>query len=104
MPADLPPLLRVHDRLKKRTENRRGDARPVELRAGQQGIAHVAVEIGETEIFGKELAVDVGGMRREFRRGFSGARPAACSGRRTDARGASRGRSRLGRCDSTGRA
>ena len=66
MPADLPALLRLHDGLKERAEDGGRDARPVEARAGQQGVAHVAVEVGEAEVFRKEFAVDVGECGQSF--------------------------------------
>ena len=66
MRADLPPLLRLHDGLKERAENGGRNARPVEARAGEQRVAHVAVEIGEAEIFGEQLAVDVGKCGERF--------------------------------------
>ena len=64
--ADLPALLRLHDALEERAENGGRDARPVEARAGQQAVAHVAVEVGEAEVLGEELAVDVGEGGQSF--------------------------------------
>ena len=66
MAADLPSFLRFHDGLKERTEDRRRNARPVEARAGKQGVAHVAVEAGETGRIGKEFAIDVGERGKSF--------------------------------------
>jgi hypothetical protein len=57
---DLASFSRLHDSLKEGTEDGRGDARPVKLRAGQERVAHIAIEIGEAESFGEQVAVDVG--------------------------------------------
>jgi len=47
--ADLPPLLWLHDGLKERAEDGGRDARPIEPGAGEKGITHVAVKVGEPE-------------------------------------------------------
>src|ERR1035437_6410094 len=66
MPANLSPFLRLHDGLKERTANGGGDARPVEAGGGNESVAHVAVEVGEAEILGKEFAVDIGECGKGF--------------------------------------
>ena len=47
MRANLAALFVVHDGLKERAEDGGRDARPVLARAAEQGVAHVAVEIGK---------------------------------------------------------
>ena len=65
MRADLAALSVIHDGLKERAENGGRDARPILARAAEQGVAHVAVEIGKAEMFVEQVAVDVreGGER-----------------------------------------
>ena len=60
VPADLAALARLHDRLEERAEDRRRDARPVKAGAGQQGVAHVPIQVGKAQAFGEEVAVDIG--------------------------------------------
>ncbi|OQA29814.1 MAG: hypothetical protein BWY57_03196 [Betaproteobacteria bacterium ADurb.Bin341] len=59
MSAGLAALLGVHHALEERAENRGGDARPVEVGAGHQRVAHGAVEVGEAQPLFEQLAVDV---------------------------------------------
>ena len=44
---------RLHDRLEQRTEDGRGDRRPVELARVEQGLTHRGVEIRDTKRFGE---------------------------------------------------
>ena len=66
MRANLAAFLVVHDGLKERTENGRGDARPVLARAGQQRVAHIAVKISKSEVLIEQVAVDVGKRAERF--------------------------------------
>ena len=66
MAADLPPFLWLHDGLKERAKNGGRNARPIEARAGEQRVPHIAVEIGKAERFGKQIAIDVRECRERF--------------------------------------
>ncbi len=66
MPADLPALFRLHDSLEQRPEDGGRNPAPVESRAGEQRVPHVAVELGETQSFGEQLAVDVRQIGEQF--------------------------------------
>ena len=64
--AELPPLLRLHRTLKERPENGRRDSRPIETRAGQKAVPHIAIETGEAKSLGEQVPVDI----RECIQGF----------------------------------
>ena len=66
VPAGLAALFGIHHALEERAEYRRGNARPVEVRAGHQGIAHRAVEVGEAQPLLEEIAIDVGEGGEQF--------------------------------------
>src|SRR5438093_351641 len=59
MGPDLPALGRLHDALKEGAENSGRDSAPVEATAHQETTAHVPIEVGELQGFGKEIAVHV---------------------------------------------
>jgi len=54
------PVLGVHDALEQAAEHRRRNAAPVQRAALQERLAHLAVEVGDRQHLGEQLAVDVG--------------------------------------------
>ena len=54
-----PLLLRFHDRLEQRPEDRRRDFGPVEAASIEQRSAHRGVEVGDRQGLREQVAVDV---------------------------------------------
>src|ERR1022692_130883 len=60
VPANLAAFLAFHDCLEERAEDSGGDGFPAEGAAGEQAVTHVRGELGEFDVIGEKLAVDVG--------------------------------------------